>query len=55
MGGAYSAYGVKMLTGFGGGNVKDRHQFEDLRLCGRIILKCIFKKLDGWVCTGLSG
>jgi hypothetical protein len=30
------------------GNLKERDHLEDLYIDGRIILKCILKKQDGW-------
>jgi hypothetical protein len=41
-----------MCTGFWWENQKERDQYEDLNIGGRIILKCIFEKLDGMVRNG---
>jgi hypothetical protein len=43
----------KILTGFWWENLKGRKHLEDLGEDERIILKCILKKQDGRVCTGL--
>jgi hypothetical protein len=32
---------------FGCGNLRERENWEDLGVDGRIIFKCIFKNLDG--------
>jgi hypothetical protein len=45
----------EMNAGFWWGDLTERDQFEDTGLCGRIILKLIFKKWDGEAWTGLSG
>jgi hypothetical protein len=48
-------------TGFGGGIMKERDNFEDLDVDGRIILKCICRKWDGawngfvWLRIGTGG
>jgi len=47
-------------TGFWWGNLRERNHLEDLGVDGKIILKCIFKKLEGvwnlviwfWIGTG---
>ena len=41
-------------TGFWCANLKDRDHLGDPGVDGRIILKCIFRKWDVWVWTGLS-
>jgi hypothetical protein len=51
----------RCIQAFGGGNLRERDHLEDLRLDRRIILKYIFKKLDGawtrlmWLRIGTSG
>jgi hypothetical protein len=40
-------------TGFLWGGLRERDDLEDSGLDGRIILKFIFKKWDGEVCTGM--
>ena len=42
-----------MKAGFWFGNLRDRDHLEDLHVGGRIILRRIFKKVDGGVWTGL--
>jgi hypothetical protein len=36
----------RCIQGFGGGDLRERHDLEDLGLDGRTILKWIFKKWD---------
>jgi hypothetical protein len=43
----------EMHTGFWLVNLKERDHLEELGTYGRIILKCILNKLDGWEWTGL--
>jgi len=33
---------------------KERDRLEDLRVCGKVVLKCILPKYDGVAWTGLS-
>jgi hypothetical protein len=40
-------------TGFWWGNLRERNQFEDVGVDGKIILNGIFKKWDGEAWTGL--
>jgi hypothetical protein len=54
MGGACSAYGGEVYTGFSWGNVRERHHVEDPGVGGRIILIWIFRKWDVEAWTGLS-
>ena len=42
-----------MYAGFWWGNLREREHLEGLSVDGRIILKCIFKKLDEGARTGL--
>jgi hypothetical protein len=44
----------KAHTGFLWGNLRERDNLEDPGLDERIILKCIFRKLDVGLSTGLS-
>jgi hypothetical protein len=55
MGGACSTYGGRgeVHTGFWWGSLKERVYLEDPEVDDRIILKCVFKKWDGEVWTGL--
>jgi len=46
MGGACSAYGGDLYTGFWWGNLRERDFFEDLGIDGRITLRWIFRKWD---------
>jgi hypothetical protein len=43
----------KVLTGFWWGDLVEREHLEDLGVIGSIILKLIFKKLDGEAWTSL--
>ena len=54
MGGACSTHGgqERCIQGFGGRSEGKNH-LEDPGVDDRILLKCIFKKWDGEVCTGL--
>jgi len=56
MGGAYSKYGwrAEVYTGFWWGKLRERDHFEDLGVDGRVILRWIFRKLDGGVWIGSS-
>jgi hypothetical protein len=55
VGGACSAYGGKreVHTVFLWGDLREGDHLVDPGLDGRIILKWIFKKCDGWAWTGL--
>jgi len=53
MGAACSMYGERQKYNWLG-DTKKREHSEDLGIYGKIILKWIFKKLDGDVWTGLS-
>ena len=46
MGGACSAYGREVYTGFWWVNLRERDHFEDPGVDGRIILRWIFRKCD---------
>jgi hypothetical protein len=52
MGGA-CIYGGDVYTGFWWGNVAERDHLGDPGIDGRIMLKCIFKKLDKVPWAGL--
>jgi hypothetical protein len=56
MGGACSAYGreERHLQDFGGIDLRERDQFEDTGVDGRIILSWIFKSWNVKVWTGSS-
>jgi hypothetical protein len=46
----YNVWGKDVVhTGFWWGNLSKGDHFEDPGTDGRIILKCIFKKLDGGI------
>ena len=47
MGEACGTYGGEMYTGFWLGNLRERDRLEDPDVCGRIILKWIFRKWNG--------
>jgi len=48
MGGAHSTYdGQKCIQGFGGETLRDKFHLKDLSVDWKIILKYIFKNLDG--------
>jgi hypothetical protein len=44
---------AEVYTGFWRGNMRERDHLEDPGVDGRIILKIIFRKLDGKAWTGL--
>jgi hypothetical protein len=50
MGGACGSYGggERSAQGIGGGNMRERGHWEDPDVDGRIILRWIFRKLNGW-------
>jgi hypothetical protein len=50
MKGTFSTYRrrVEVHTGFWWGNLRERDHLEDLSVDERIILKCLFKKWNGW-------
>jgi hypothetical protein len=54
MGVACSAYGEKVYTEFCWGNLRERDHLEDPGVDGKIILRWIFRKLEGVVGTGWS-
>jgi hypothetical protein len=37
----------EVRTGFWWGNLRERDNLEDLGVCGRVILKWVFKKWEG--------
>jgi hypothetical protein len=45
--------GGEVRTGFWWGNLRERAHFENSVLEGKVILRWIFRKWDGWVWTGL--
>jgi hypothetical protein len=53
MGGEYSAYRGEVCTGFWWKNLRERDQWGDPGIDGRIILRQIFRKWDVGVLTGL--
>jgi len=53
MGGACSAYGGEMYAGFCWRKLRERNQLGGPGVDGTIILKCIFRKWDEGVWTGL--
>jgi len=57
MGGAFNVYGgeERRVQGFWWGNLRQKDHLGDPGVDGRIILRCIFKKWDGWEWIGLSG
>jgi hypothetical protein len=60
MGGACSTYGgeERCIQGFCSGNLTEREHLENLCLDGRIILKCVFRKLGGgmdWIAVFQDG
>jgi len=44
----------EVCTGFWWGNLRERNQWGDLNVDGRIILRWIFRKLEGVVGTGME-
>ena len=57
MGGAYSTYEGpgEVHTGFWWGNLREKGHLEDPGVNGRIILRWIFRKLNGGMgCIGLT-
>ena len=44
---------MKLRTKFWWGNLSERDRLEELGVDGRTILKCVFKKLDAELWTGL--
>jgi len=56
MGGASSSYGAEegRLQGFWWGNLRERVHLGDPGVDGRIILRCIFRKWEVGLWTGLS-
>jgi len=55
IGGACSAYGGEVHTGFWWGNLRERDHLGDPDVDGTIIFKWVFRKLNGWHELGLSG
>jgi hypothetical protein len=49
MGAACSTLGItgEVHAGFWQGNLRERDDLEDVDVDGRIIFRCIFRKLDG--------
>ena len=54
IGGACSAYGGEVYTGFWWGNVRERDHLVDACADGRITLRWFFRKCDVGVWTGSS-
>jgi hypothetical protein len=62
MGGACGQYGGEVCTGFWLGSLRERDHWGDPDVDGRIILRWIFRKLEGimgtrwsWLMIGTSG
>jgi len=55
MGGACSTYGgeERCMQGLWWENLRERDHLGDPGIHGRIVLKWIFRKWDGWTWTGL--